>query len=140
VKRIVALVLSATIIAGPAAGEEFDRSLLRGRWVELFGDEKPSCSNALVFEHELNADGTILTTRYVRNWLLSELSGNRISEESMRVVQMTRDTLVVRRDGDSEPGVPVEWEMLFVSPDMYRLRADGWQTEEGDFVRRQRCP
>src|SRR5688572_3672827 len=98
-KLMAALVFAATIVTMPAVAEEFDRSLLPGRWVELFGNEKPSCSDALLFEHELNANGTILTTRFTRNWLFSELSGKRVSEESMRVVRVTRNTLVIARGG-----------------------------------------
>jgi hypothetical protein len=132
-----AMALVASIVGTHAWAEEFDRSLLQGRWVELFADEKPNCSNALIFEHELSADGTVLTTRFMRNWLLS---GDRVTTSTQQVVRATRNTLVLRNEGEPEPGIPVEWEMIFASPGLYNLRADGWQTDEGDFVRRIRCP
>ena len=136
----IAIILAASIIASPAGAEEFDRSLLQGRWVELFGDEKPNCSDAVIFEHELSADGKVLTTRFTRNWLFSALTGDRVSTWSQQVVRATRSTLVVR-DGDKpQHGRPAEWEMIFASPGLYKLRGDGWQTDEGDFVRRARCP
>ena len=131
-----ATALVALIVATHAWAEEFDRSLLQGRWVELFADEKPNCSDALIFEHELSADGTVLTTRFTRNWLLS---GDRVTTRTQQVVRSTRNTLVLRNEGEPEPGIPVEWEMIFAFPDLYKLRADGWQTDEGDFVRRIRC-
>jgi hypothetical protein len=136
----VAVGLAATIIAMPAIGEDFDRSLLQGRWVELFEDMKPDCSDAFLFEHELNADGTILTNRYIRNWTFSQFSGPRVSEESMRVVRMTRDTLVVTRDAETDPGSPIEWEMRFASPDSYTLRAEHPEIDAAVNVKRQRCP
>lgn len=134
------MALVASLVASHAWAEEFDRSLLQGRWVELFADEKPNCSDALIFEHELSADGTILTTRFTRNWLLFEPSGGRVTTWTQQVVRATRNTLVLRNEGEPEPGIPVEWEMIFTSPGLYKLRADGWQTDEGDFVRRMRCP
>jgi hypothetical protein len=139
-RRIYLVVVAAAAIWQSAAAEEFDRTLLKGRWVELFEGEKPPCWDALIFEHELSDDGKILVTRFTRNWLFSELSGNRVSFRKQPVVRMTRNTLVVKNEGEPYPGEPVEWEFIFDSPTQYRLRGLGLETDEGDFVRRQRCP
>jgi hypothetical protein len=140
-RTIAAIAVLALLNAQTSQAEDFDRTLLKGRWVELFGIEKPDCSNALIFEHALSADGKSLTTTFTRNWLFSELQGKRVEVETVQVVNMTRDTLVFRKSSEAEPGIPNEWEMIFSSPNLYKLRADGWELGEGrDFVMRQRCP
>lgn len=125
--------------AQEASAEEFDRALLAGRWGELFGSEQPSCHDAIIFQHELSKDGSELTTHFIRNWPLAELSGNQYSVERYRVLSTTKNTITFERSDKTDENSPKVWELIFVAPDMYKIRADGWETDEGDFVRRKRC-
>ena len=141
--RLKSVILVSSVllpVSFDARTDEFDRSLLSGRWVELFGSERPNCNDAIIFEHELGDDGKTLTTHITRNWPFSELSGDRESVETNRVITVTRSAITFERDWGVDESTPTVWEIVYLSPDMYKLRADGWETDEGDFVRRQRCP
>lgn len=113
--------------ADPMRGLSFDRSLLAGVWAESV-NTSPACAESnLHHTFELTTDGKTLNFKLDRKWTIA--TGQAVERYSATVVSSTKHSLVIRYNtdiGTPPSGYPIEWEISFVAPGVYRWRAEAW--------------
>jgi len=118
----------------------FDRSLLGGVWAESV-DTMPACAMTNLHNtFELSPDGRTLVFKLDRKSKIA--SGNEVEQYSATVLRSTSQSLFIRYNADIgtlPPGFPLDWEIVFVTPGVYRWHAEKWKEGEVNNVVGVKC-
>ena len=135
--RKIATVSLAALSLG-ASAQEFEWSLLDGKWAEsanhLFGCRPDNVHQRL----EVSPDRKTLKFQNDRPW---KIAGAEVREYSAAVVKAQGRSLFIKY-GPELKGIPAEyreWEMRFIGPGTYRWRAVNWAQDEFNNVIGVRC-
>jgi hypothetical protein len=133
------LALIAILLASSVQAQQFDWSLLEGKWAEstrnAYGCRKDNVHNTFV----ISEDKKRITFKLDRLWKIG--NGKEVREYSAAVVGEGENYLVIKY-GDDLSDVSNEmreWEMLFLGPNTYRWRATSWPLAQYNNVVGVKC-
>jgi hypothetical protein len=137
-KRI-AIASVVFISSAGACAQEFDWTLLEGKWAEST-DHLYGCRTENLHQRfELSRDRKSLKFKNDRPWKIG--TGKEVRDYSATVVRAQGRSVFIRYGPELE-GVPPEyreWEMRFIGPTTYRWRSVNWAPDEFNNVIGVKC-
>mgnify|MGYP006864925270 CR=1 FL=1 len=88
----------------------------------------------------MSPDGNTLVFKLDRKWKIA--TGNHVEQYSATVLSTTPWILTIRYNADIgplPPDYPLQWEMAFVGPGIFRWRATEWRGDQVNTIVGVRC-
>jgi len=132
VQLYVCLVVAS--ISGAAHAQEFDWTLLNGRWAESTGGQYGCRPDNLGHRFVVSPDKKQLTFQLSKKW--KNPAGQEIGQYTASILSAADNSLMIRYSPDL-PGMTaetLEWELRFIGPGAYRWRPASWPADRYNAV------